>query len=185
MTILSTSRYKHLQHYYSDSLDDLPSISDMGDIFHLFTPDNKMIDYLFNGTTWELDKTIINTQNTGISTDGGTVNNSYEKDPQGLGVQRVVIAAFPNLTLTHSTIQVDTTSTSILPANPNRKYLLIVNISDTDMYLSFDTDAVVSQGIPISSNNGNLELQPWFVSTQAIKAINNVGLKNLLVTEGV
>jgi len=186
MPIISTSRYKHLQHYWGTSLDDQPIHADMGDLFHLFTEDDNIIDYIFNGTTWEFDETFINTKQKGIATDGSTVQQSYEKDPQGLGVQRTVIAAFPNLTLTHTTISVSTTSTIVLPANSNRKYLLIVNDSDTNMYLSFGTNAVVGEGIPISAS-GNYELQPWFISTQAINCIHNVEgvTKNLLVTEGV
>jgi len=186
MTIRSTSHYKHLQHFWGTSLDDQPTHADMGDLFHLFTEDDNIIDYIFNGTTWELDGTSINTIQKGIAIDGTIVEQSYEKDPQGLGVQRTVIAAFPNLILTHTTIQVSTTSTIVLPANSNRKYLLIVNDSDTNMYLSFGTDAVVNEGIPISAS-GNYELQPWFISTQAINVIHGgtIGTKNLLVTEGV
>ena len=181
MTVRNASHYKHLNTYYALSTDTKPTHTDVGDKLVEIDTGN---EFLFNGTTWETDKTAIIQK--GISTDGTTVNNSYEKDPQGLGVQRTVIAAFPNLTLTHTTIQVSTTSTSILPANSNRKYLLIVNNSDTDMYLSFGTDAVLNEGIPVNSSNGNYELQPWFISTQAINCIHNsVGLKNLLVTEGV
>ena len=54
MTIISTSRYKHLQHYWADSIDDQPIHADMGDLFHLFTEDDNIIDYIFNGTTWDL-----------------------------------------------------------------------------------------------------------------------------------
>jgi len=195
MTMINTSHFKHLQHYRGTSIEDQPTHADMGDIFHLFTEDNNIIDYIFNGETWQLytDKvdigfdtsTPLSVTQTGKSTDDSTVQQSYEKDPQGLGVERVVIAAFPNLTLTHTTIQVATTSTIVLPANSNRKYLLIVNDSDTNMYLSFGVDAVLNEGIPVSAS-GNYELQPWFISTQAINCIHGgVGDKKLLVTEGV
>ena len=196
MPIRSTSHYKHLQHFWGTSLDDQPTYADMGDLFHLFTEDDNIINYIFNGTTWELyvenidigfdTSNPLSVSQQGIATDGSTVYSSYEKDPQGLGAERVVIAAFPNLTLTHSTIQVSTTSTIVLPANSNRKYLLIVNDSDTNVYISFGTDAVVDEGIPISAS-GNYELQPWFISTQAINVIHGgtIGTKNLLVTEGV
>lgn len=130
----------------------------------------------------------VNTQNTGIAvTDGSTVFESYEKDPQGYGVKRVAIAAFPSLTFTHTVVEVESTSTSVLPINLNRKYLLIVNISDTDMDLSFGVDAVANQGIPVGSNKGNYELNPWIISTQAINAIHSsVGVtKTILITEGV
>jgi len=184
MTIRSTSHYKHIQHYYGLSTDSKPTKTDIGDKFiELDTGD----EFLFNGTTWEPDETSINTVQKGIAIDGTTVEQSYEKDPQGLGVQRTVIAAFPNLTLTHTTIAVSTTSTIVLPANSNRKYLLIVNDSDTNVYVSFGTDAVIGEGIPINSSNCSYEQNPWIISTQAINAIHNVvgETKNLLVTEGV
>jgi len=54
MTIINTSHFKHLQHYRGTSIEDQPIHADMGDIFHLFTEDNDIIDYIFNGETWEL-----------------------------------------------------------------------------------------------------------------------------------
>ena len=54
MTIINTSHFKHLQHYRGTSIEDQPTHADMGDIFHLFTEDNDVIDYIFNGETWQL-----------------------------------------------------------------------------------------------------------------------------------
>ena len=54
MTIKNTYHNKHTQHFYSTSIEDQPIHADMGDIFHLFTENNDVIDYIFNGETWEL-----------------------------------------------------------------------------------------------------------------------------------
>jgi len=184
LTVRSTSHYKHIQHYYGLSTDQKPVKTDIGDKFIELDTGN---EFLFNGATWEPDETFINIVQKGIATDGTTVPQSYEKDLQGLGIQRVVIATFPNLTLTHTRVEVAHTSTIILPENPNRKYLLITNDSDKNIYLSFNVDAELNKGIPITSNHGSYEMQPWFISTQAINAIHadiDV-IKNLLITEGV
>lgn len=42
---------------------------------------------------------------------------------------------------THHVVQVGTESTLLLPPNKRRAYLLIQNVSDTDIFLSFGGDA--------------------------------------------
>lgn len=89
------------------------------------------------------------------------------------------------ITPTHSIVEVGVANTLVLDANPNRKYLLIANNSDTDMYINLEGDAVVGQGIPLNKG-GNYQMSSNYISVGAINAIHNgVGNKQLLVTEGI
>ncbi len=185
MAVFNAGKSKHKQIFYGNSTDTKPTSCYESDLFHEFDTN---LTYIYNGTNWELDESTINIKSVGEATDGSTVYGSYEKDPQGYGVKRVVIAAYPSLTLTHTTVEVGTTSTEILPENPNRKYLLIINHSDTDVYCSFGVNAVVNKGILVVGNQNNIEQNPWVISTQAINGIHGgtAGtMKTLLVTEGV
>jgi hypothetical protein len=185
LAVFNTGSNPHRQHFYGDSVNDAPLSAYKGDKFHEQTGDH--LTYIFNGTIWELDESSVNIKEKGISvTDGTQVYQSYEKDLQGYGVKRVTIAAYPSLTLTHTKIEVGTTTTSVLSENLNRKYLLIFNDSDKDIYISFGSDAEIGQGILISAK-GHYEQNPWIISTQAINAIHGDAevTKNLLVTEGV
>ena len=87
----------------------------------------------------------------------------------------------------HSAVAVATTSTSVLASNANRLYLLLVNDSDTDIYINLGGAAVASQGIRINANGGSYEMNAGSgnVYTGAIHAIHaSTGTKTLLVTEG-
>ena len=122
MAVFNTGKEPHRQHFYGNSINDAPLSAYKGDKFHEQTGDH--LTYIFNGVIWELDESSVNIKEKGISvTDGTQVYQSYEKDPQGYGVKRVTIAAYPSFTLTHTKIEVSTTTTSVLPENLNRKYM--------------------------------------------------------------
>lgn len=89
------------------------------------------------------------------------------------------------LLLSHTTVAVGTTSILALQANLKRRYLLLINDSDTNIYLSFGLAAANGQGIRLNANGGSYELTPGIISTAEIYAISNAGTKNLLITEGI
>lgn len=91
-------------------------------------------------------------------------------------------------TPTHSAPNATVTSGTILAANANRLYALIINDSDTTVYLAMGTPSVVSQGIRLNANGGGYELGATLgnLYTGAITAIHGAsGNKQMLVTEGV
>jgi hypothetical protein len=91
-------------------------------------------------------------------------------------------------TPSHTTISVTTTSGQALASNTNRKYALLVNDSDTDMYIMLGSSAVLNQGIRINANGGSYEMSNNFgnLYTGAISVIHGgSGSKILLATEGV
>lgn len=82
---------------------------------------------------------------------------------------------------------VATASTAILAANPNRLYLLLVNDSDTPIYISLGGTAVVDQGIRLNQLGGALEMsqKEGNLYRGLVNAIHGgTGTKRLLAIEG-
>lgn len=50
------------------------------------------------------------------------------------------------------------TSKLVIPWNPNRQYLAIVNDSDTVIYVSLGIPAIANKGIRLNAQGGNFEL---------------------------
>lgn len=88
-------------------------------------------------------------------------------------------------TVAHTAVTVTGTSGAALAANDARRGCLLVNDSDTTMYVKLGATAVANEGIRINANGGALELNervgPHFRG--AINAIVATGSKTLLVTE--
>lgn len=92
-----------------------------------------------------------------------------------------------SVTGSETVVNVGTGSTSALGANSSRKYALLINDSDTDIYLSIGGAAVVNAGIRLNALGGAYEMAAAFhnLDTRAITAIHgDVGNKKLLVLEG-
>ena len=88
--------------------------------------------------------------------------------------------------ITHAApVAVATTTTVALAPDPDRVWVLLVNDSDTTIYLAFNQAAVVGQGIRLNAEGGSLELsyETGFIDSRQINAIHgDTGTKNLLVT---
>ncbi len=81
-----------------------------------------------------------------------------------------------------STVAVGTTSTAVVPANPERIIVHLVNASDTDITLRYAVSgAVVGSGIVLRANGGSLS-EEWY--NGPICAVHaGVGTKSLGVAE--
>ena len=90
-------------------------------------------------------------------------------------------------TPTHTAPTIGATSTAALAANANRLYALLVNDSDTPIYIKLGATAVANQGIRLNANGGSYELseKEGNLYTGAINAICASGGKKILVLEGV
>jgi len=88
---------------------------------------------------------------------------------------------------THTAPTIGATSTAALAANVNRLYALLVNDSDTPIYIKLGATAVANQGIRLNANGGSYELseKEGNLYTGAINAICASGGKKILVLEGV
>lgn len=88
-------------------------------------------------------------------------------------------------TLTHSAYSVTTASSLALAANKGRNFLIVENISDTDLYCAFGTAAVVNQGLRLGASGGAILLDVKFPTTALYCIHGSTGTKTLLITEGV
>lgn len=100
----------------------------------------------------------------------------------------VTIQGTAAVTMTHVEKLVGT-NVSVLTANPNRQYLLIINDSDTVIYLNLGGASTPNQGVRLNANGGSYEMsaQTGNLYRGAVNASAAGGAadKLLLVTEGV
>jgi len=87
--------------------------------------------------------------------------------------------------MTPTAVAVQTASTVVLAANPNRRYAVFMNDSNKSIYLSLGATAVLHAGIELSATNGHYEINDSNLFLGAIYAIAEGGDKVLTVTEGV
>lgn len=85
---------------------------------------------------------------------------------------------------THSAPTAGVASGVILAANINRRYALLVNDSNTDVYLALGVAAALNTGIRINANGGSYELSGTNLWKGVINGISGVAGKIVLVTEG-
>ncbi|MEX2395875.1 MAG: hypothetical protein WD491_02570 [Balneolales bacterium] len=86
----------------------------------------------------------------------------------------------------HTTKTIGSTTTEVIAKNNSRRYLLLVNDSNEDMYIKLGVDAVMNEGIRIPSDGGSYEMTAGEgnVWQGAIDAICSSGSKTILVAEG-
>lgn len=88
-------------------------------------------------------------------------------------------------TATHTSVNVSASSFSVLPANANRKYALIINNSTVDVTICLGAVATLNVGIILKANGGAYEINNSNLYTGAISAIAASATGALAVTEGV
>ena len=87
--------------------------------------------------------------------------------------------------ITSTAVTVANTSTSVAVANSQRRFLLLINDSDTNIYCKFGATAIVHQGVLLVANGGGLLLDTTGVTQQAMNCITLSGSnKVLLVNTG-
>lgn len=88
--------------------------------------------------------------------------------------------------VSHSVGTAGTVSAQMLAANPDRKYALFVNDSDTVVYLAIAGAASENSGIRLTAAGGEYEMHrgKGNVNAGSITAITSADSKLVLVTEG-
>jgi hypothetical protein len=79
---------------------------------------------------------------------------------------------------------VPTYSTTVLASNYARKYAIVVNVSDTDMWIRLGTGVTVNSGIPVAKNFGSYEIVDENLYVGAITAVCSTINKTIVVVEG-
>jgi hypothetical protein len=90
-------------------------------------------------------------------------------------------------TPTHAAVSVGTSSAQALAANANRKYALLQNDSDTDMYISLGASAALHQGVLLKASGGFYEMSEpaGNLYRGLVNVISTASGKNIMITEGV
>lgn len=90
------------------------------------------------------------------------------------------------LVMNHSKANVTDVDSIIIPANAERKYLLIVNNSDTDMIINLGNIITEDKGIPLNAG-ANYQISKDYLFAGEVHAIHKAtGMtKTLDITEGV
>jgi len=132
------------------------------------------------------DVTVNNAADAGVYTRPGTAATFPVSGTFWQTTQPVSVAAYT--TPTHTAVNVTTTTGAVLAANANRLYALLVNDSDTVIYIKLGAAAVANQGIRLNADGGSYEMSAMLgnLYTGAINGIHaGTGNKVLLMTEGV
>lgn len=91
------------------------------------------------------------------------------------------------VTLTHTTAAMGTSTAAVLAASSDRKYALIINDSDTVVYLKLGAAAVANEGIRLTASGGSFEMSPQIgnLDQRAINGIIGSGSgKVVVVSQG-
>lgn len=109
----------------------------------------------------------------------------FEMLAQFLNSEGVRLAG--SITPTYTTHDATTTSTEAVAANPDRRYLMIANNTDTPVYLMLGADAVVNEGIILAVKGARYEMSPA-LGNLMLGGVNCIhggaGTAKLLILEG-
>jgi hypothetical protein len=94
-----------------------------------------------------------------------------------------VINIIPTLTSSTATIAANNTANSLVAANANRKYLLVQNTSNTDIYLGFSNALTVANGIQLTPFS-SLKFTVGDLYTGAIWGIKTAGTGTVSIAQG-
>lgn len=88
------------------------------------------------------------------------------------------------LVMTHSKATVTNVDAIVVPANANRKYLLIANNSDADIIINLGSAIVENKGILLKPC-GSFQISKDYLFVGEVHATHNtIGNKGLDITEG-
>lgn len=81
-------------------------------------------------------------------------------------------------------VEVGTTSSVVLPANDHRKFCVLINDSNANIYISFGSPASVNTGVRISAGGFSYEIDNTNLWVGEIHAIHSgLGTETLLIQE--
>ena len=121
-------------------------------------------------------------------TNGAGTSTTLVSSVIGITIEEFRDIRHTDLAYAHTAPTAAVTSGAALAANVARKFAMIINDSDTTVYLKVGAAAVLNEGIRINANGGSYTMSEaeGNLDTRAINSIHGgAGTKVLLVTEGV
>lgn len=94
-----------------------------------------------------------------------------------------IIEQATDIAPTSGNVAVTNTSGPVLAFNSGRKYAVIVNDSDADIYLALGVTAVVNKGILIKAAGGSFEINDQNMFRGVVNGVTASGSKNVTVSE--
>ncbi len=88
----------------------------------------------------------------------------------------------PDADATNTKVSIGSTSTLISNVNRNRKFLVLVNDSNEDIYIALGSTAVMNEGLKINASTGTVTINSDY--TGKVYGICSSGGKNLTKVEG-
>ncbi len=85
---------------------------------------------------------------------------------------------------TPATVSVTNSSTEIVAANPNRKWCLVTNVGNKDVYGAMGQTAEVGKGFLLARNGGSMLVDSTLHSVEALNGITSAGTSNVIIQEG-
>jgi|TARA_Y100000310_G_scaffold342905_1_gene448170 hypothetical protein len=126
-----------------------------------------------------MGKTMISASGTGIIKDGQG-NPFTTTNPLPIVGDIEITQEKESSANSNTKVSVGNTSTTIIALNASRRFVLIVNDSDEDIYLNLSGTAVINEGIRINANGGNYYED---IYTGIITGICASGSKNVTIVE--
>lgn len=110
----------------------------------------------------------------------GTKNALFvQANDDSMGTQKIKNAKESSAS-SNTKVTVGNTPTTVIASNSDRRFVVIVNDSDEDVYLNLSATAVINEGIRINANGGSYIED---IYTGAISGICASGGKNVTVAE--
>lgn len=92
----------------------------------------------------------------------------------------------PLSSASHTAVTIGSTTTPVLSANPKRRYVILINDSNEEIYIALGATATKNTGIRINANGGSFEMSRGIGNLYLgeIAGVSTSGNMTLLVTEG-
>ncbi len=81
-------------------------------------------------------------------------------------------------------VSVTASSTEIVAANTARKWLVLTNIGNRDVYMAVGQTALDQKGALLGKGGGSIALGVDMITTEAINGITSAGSATVMILEG-
>ncbi len=83
-----------------------------------------------------------------------------------------------------NSVSVGNTSTEIVAANTSRKWCVITNIGNRDIFVAIGQTALINKGIFLGRNGGSLLMDAGIMSIESVNGITTSGTSDVIFQEG-